>query len=284
MPTGINQFQLIERVLIQTDDARHGTHALREHVELPLQNFMKKFARDPSFLNRPVRYDVLHPRGDIRRSSSARRDASFLNRPVRYGVLHPRGRYFVLRPRGEMRRSWTARWDTTFIVRAARSVVLQPPGKIRRSSAGRRDTTFCRSAIDLFSHVRTNTKTNHFTLEELHATCRNKNKKNFVYRRAVRRKANLEVTGEEKPKTSLRRRKANKRLCREKKPVWALPDEEKPVSLVSDEKKASLRRPRTKNYNKRHFAHKNTNKKHLRDYTWYQLHLNFVTLTFDRYN
>ena len=58
------------------------------------------------------------------------------------------------------------------------------------------------------------------------------------YRRAVRRKANLEVTGEEKPKTRLRRRKANKRLCREKKPVWALSDEEKPVSLVSDEKKS----------------------------------------------
>ena len=37
-----------------------------------------------------------------------------------------------------------------------------------------------------------------------------------TYRRAVRRKANLEVTGEEKPKTRLRRRKANKRLCREK--------------------------------------------------------------------
>ena len=57
-----------------------------------------------------------------------------------------------------------------------------------------------------------------------------------VHRRAVRRKANLEVTGEEMPKTRLRRRKDNKRLCREKKPVWALPDEEKPVSLVSDEK------------------------------------------------
>ena len=36
---------------------------------------------------------------------------------------------------------------------------------------------------------------------------------------------------------SYRRIKANKRLCREKKPVCALPDEEKPVSLVSDEKK-----------------------------------------------
>ena len=57
------------------------------------------------------------------------------------------------------------------------------------------------------------------------------------YRRAVWRKANLEVTGEEKPKTRLSRRNGNKRLCREKKPVWALPDEEKPVSLVSDEKK-----------------------------------------------
>ena len=58
-----------------------------------------------------------------------------------------------------------------------------------------------------------------------------------IYRRSGRRKANLEVTGEEKPKTRLRRRKANKRLCREKKPVCALLDEEKPVSLVSDEKK-----------------------------------------------
>ena len=42
---------------------------------------------------------------------------------------------------------------------------------------------------------------------------------NRVYRRAVRRKVNLEVTGEEKPKTRLRRRKANKRFCREKKQV-----------------------------------------------------------------
>ena len=38
----------------------------------------------------------------------------------------------------------------------------------------------------------------------------------YIYRRTVRRKANLEVTGEEKPKTRLRRRKANKRLFREK--------------------------------------------------------------------
>ena len=53
-----------------------------------------------------------------------------------------------------------------------------------------------------------------------------------MYRSTVRRKDNLEATGEEKPKTRLRRRKANKRLCREKKPVWALPDEEKPVCAV----------------------------------------------------
>ena len=71
----------------------------------------------------------------------------------------------------------------------------------------------------------------------------------------VRRKANLEVTCEEKPKTRLRRRKANKRLCREQRPVCAYPDEEKPVSLVSH-KKASLHGPRVKNYNKRHFARK----------------------------
>ena len=37
-----------------------------------------------------------------------------------------------------------------------------------------------------------------------------------TYRRAIRRKTNLEVTGEEKPKTRLRRRKVKKRLCREK--------------------------------------------------------------------
>ena len=55
-----------------------------------------------------------------------------------------------------------------------------------------------------------------------------------IYRRAVRRKDNLEVTGEEKPKTRLRRRKASFTCLRRKK--------------------ASLRRPRTKNYNKRHFA------------------------------
>ena len=89
---------------------------------------------------------------EIRRFPSARPDASFLNRPMRYGVLYPRGRYVVLRPCSEMRRSWTARWDMTFFVRAARSVALQPPGEIRRSSAGRRDTTFCRSAVDLMKN------------------------------------------------------------------------------------------------------------------------------------
>ena len=49
----------------------------------------------------------------------------------------------------EIRRSWTAQWDTAFFTRAARCVLLQPPGEIRRSSAGHRDTTFCRSAVDI---------------------------------------------------------------------------------------------------------------------------------------
>ena len=40
-----------------------------------------------------------------------------------------------------------------------------------------------------------------------------------------------------KAKNAPKTKKANKRLCREKKPVCALPDEEKPVSLVSDERK-----------------------------------------------
>ena len=80
MPTGINQFQLIERVLIETDDACHGTHALRERAELPLQHFKKKIR---------ARSVVLEPPGEIRRSSPARRDSSFLNRPVRYDVLLP---------------------------------------------------------------------------------------------------------------------------------------------------------------------------------------------------
>ena len=58
----------------------------------------------------------------------------------------------------------------------------------------------------------------------------------LIERERVLRFYNLEVTGEEKPKTRLRRRQANKQLCREKKPVCALPDEERPISLVSDEK------------------------------------------------
>ena len=52
----------------------------------------------------------------------------------------------------------------------------------------------------------------------------------------TKKKANLEVTGEEKPKTRLRRRKANKRLCRKKRSVYALPDEEKPVCAVPGRK------------------------------------------------
>ena len=94
-----------------------------------------------------------------------------------------------------------------------------------------------------------------------------------IYRRVVRRKSNLEVTGEEKPKTRLRRRKDNKRLCHEKS-QFAPSQTKKSQFHLSQTKKASLRRPRTKNYNKRHFARKKTNKKHLRDYPWYQLHLN----------
>ena len=57
-----------------------------------------------------------------------------------------------------------------------------------------------------------------------------------LYRHAVRRKANLEVTGVEKPKTRLRRRKANKRLCREEKPVSLVSDEKKPVRAVPGRK------------------------------------------------
>ena len=100
------------------------THALRKRAELPLQKFKSKWAQDPSFSVRAVRCVVLEPPGDIRRSSlvweirrssSARRDASFLNRPVRYDVL---------RPRGEIRSSSTAWWDTTFFSRAPRYDVL----------------------------------------------------------------------------------------------------------------------------------------------------------------
>ena len=51
-------------------------------------------------------YGDLHLRSDIRVILPPRGEKpSFLNRPVRYGVLHTRGRYVVLRPRGEMRHS-----------------------------------------------------------------------------------------------------------------------------------------------------------------------------------
>ena len=50
-------------------------------------------------------------------------------------------------------------------------------------------------------------------------------KKKEIYRPAVQRKTNLEITGEEKPKTRLRRRKPNKRPFREKKQVCAFLDE-----------------------------------------------------------
>ena len=50
----------------------------------------------------------------------------------------------------------------------------------------------------------------------------------YIYRRVVRRKANLEVTDVEKPKTRLRRRKANKRhLSQAKKSQFAPSPDEK---------------------------------------------------------
>ena len=72
------------------------------------------------------------------------------------------------------------------------------------------------------------------------------------------KKSNLKVTGEEKPKMRLRRRKANKRLCREKsqfapsqtkksqfhlsqtkkKPVCAIPERKMPTADISCEKNA----------------------------------------------
>ena len=71
-------------------------------------------------------------------------------------------------------------------------------------------------------------------------------KKQEIYRPAVRRKPNLEVTGEEKPKTHRRRRKPNKRPFREKKtslrplrrkkPVCLFPGEENPVCAVPGRK------------------------------------------------
>ena len=78
---------------------RH-TRAVRARRACHYKISRKKYARDPSFLNRLVRYSVLHPRGDIRRFTSARRDATFLNHLVRYHVL---------RTRGEIRRSSTTR-------------------------------------------------------------------------------------------------------------------------------------------------------------------------------
>ena len=52
----------------------------------------------------------------------------------------------------------------------------------------------------------------------------------------VRRKANLEVTGEERPKTRLRQRKAKNDFVA-KKASLRPPRRKKPVSLVLDEKK-----------------------------------------------
>ena len=101
-------------IIIQIDDVRHGTHTLRKRAELPLQNFKKKYARDPSFLKRSVRYDVLHSHDEIHRSWTAQWGTAFFTRAG----------------------------DTSFFVRTARCVVLEPPGEIRCSSSGRRDPSF----------------------------------------------------------------------------------------------------------------------------------------------
>ena len=53
---------------------------------------------------RAPRYDLLHPRGEIGRSSSAWRDTIFFIRAVRYNLLHPRA---------EIRRSLSACRNTT---------------------------------------------------------------------------------------------------------------------------------------------------------------------------
>ena len=53
-------------------------------------------------------------------------------------------------------------------------------------------------------------------------------KKQELYRRALRRKSDLEVTAQEKPKTRLRRSKCNTAFSVIKQ-VCALPDEEKTV-------------------------------------------------------
>ena len=77
------------------------------------------------------------------------------------------------------------------------------------------------------------------------------NKKSIqaTYHRAVQRKTNLEVTGEEKPKTRLRRRKANKRLCWQ--PLATVVRAQKAILRPPRRRKASFTCPRRK---KSHFA------------------------------
>ena len=126
MPTGINQFQLIERVLIETDDACHGTHALREREELSLQNFKKKIR---------ARSVVLEPPGEIRRSSPARRHTLFFVGEARCIVLEPPGDIRRSSPAREIRRSSSARRDPSFFNRPVRYDVLHPGAGIRPSAA-----------------------------------------------------------------------------------------------------------------------------------------------------
>ena len=78
----------------------------------------------------------------------------------------------------------------------------------------------------------------------------------LIYRRAVRRKANLEVTSIRwrKAKNASKAKKSQQTAMSRKKPFCALLDEEKPVSLVTDEKKPVCAVPGRKIPNCRHFA------------------------------
>ena len=99
-------------------------------------------------------------------------------------------------------------------------------------------------------------------LQCVHISSRGTKKSQF--RSYRRRKAKNAPETKKSQQTALSRKKASLRPPKRRKASFT----------CLRRKKASLRRPRMKNYNKRHFARKNTNKKHLRDYPWYQLHLN----------
>ena len=89
--------------------------------------------RNTSFFIHAARYVVLHPRIEIRRFSSSRRDTSFFIPALRYVVLHTCD---------EIRCSSSLHRDTSFYIFAPRYLVLHPRAEIRRSSSSRRDTPF----------------------------------------------------------------------------------------------------------------------------------------------